>query len=51
MNLAHAHLILNHVPTVAFGVGLGLLVGGFFVKSDELDARHLNSDHLYWVVA
>lgn len=26
MNLAHVHLLLNHVPTVGFGVGLGLLV-------------------------
>jgi hypothetical protein len=41
MNLAHAHLLLNHVPTVAFGVGLGLLVGGFFVKSDELKRASL----------
>jgi hypothetical protein len=26
VNLAHVHLLLNHVPTVGFGVGLGLLV-------------------------
>ena len=26
MNLAHVHLLLNHVPTVGFGVGLALLV-------------------------
>ncbi len=26
MNLAHVHLLLNHVPTVGFGIGLGLLV-------------------------
>jgi hypothetical protein len=26
LNLAHVHLLLNHVPTVGFGVGLGLLV-------------------------
>ena len=25
MNLAHVHLLLNHVPTVGFGIGLGLL--------------------------
>jgi uncharacterized membrane protein len=25
VNLAHVHLLLNHVPTVGFGIGLGLL--------------------------
>jgi uncharacterized membrane protein len=41
MNLAHVHLLLNHFPTVAFGVGVGLLIGGIFVKSDELKRASL----------
>ena len=41
MNLAHAHLLLNHFPTIAFGVGLGLLVGGIYVASDELKRASL----------
>ena len=41
MNLAHAHLLLNHFPTIAFGVGLGLLVGGISVASDELKRASL----------
>lgn len=41
MNPAHAHLLLNHFPTIAFGVGLGLLVGGLYVRSDELKRASL----------
>jgi len=26
MNLAHLHLLLNHFPTIGFGIGLGLFV-------------------------
>ena len=35
MNLAHVHLLLNHVPTVGFGVGLGLLVLSLVGKSHD----------------
>src|SRR5579862_9286691 len=36
MNLAHVHLLLNHFPTVGFGVALGLFVFALFSKSEEL---------------
>ena len=35
MNLAHVHLLLNHVPTVGFGVGLGLLVLSLVGRSHD----------------
>ena len=36
LNLAHVHLLLNHVPTVGFAVGLGLCLLGILRKSDHL---------------
>src|SRR5215475_2226601 len=36
MNLAHLHLLLNHFPTVGFGVGLGLLLVSFIAKHNDL---------------
>ena len=36
MNLAHLHLLLNHVPTLGFGFGIGLLVASLFRDSDDL---------------
>ena len=36
MNLAHLHLLLNHVPTAAFAVGLGLFLGAMIRKDDSL---------------
>jgi uncharacterized membrane protein len=36
MNLAHLHLLLNHFPTVGFGVGLGILLVALAAKSDRL---------------
>ena len=36
MNLAHLHLLLNHVPTVGLGVALGLLVASLLKKSEDL---------------
>ena len=36
MNLAHVHLLLNHFPTVGFGVGLGLLLVSVIAKHDDL---------------
>src|SRR5262245_39305080 len=35
-NLAHVHLLLNHLPTIGFGVGVSLLAGSFVRKSQEL---------------
>ena len=36
LNLAHLHLLLNHFPTVGFGVGLGLFIVALAAKSDTL---------------
>jgi uncharacterized membrane protein len=33
---AHVHLLLNHFPTVAFSIAVGLLLVSFFRKSDDL---------------
>jgi uncharacterized membrane protein len=36
MNLAHIHLLLNHFPTIGFGIGLGLFLVGLIGKNDYL---------------
>ena len=36
MTPAHLHLLLNHVPTIGFGLGLGLFVASLLVKSEDL---------------
>ena len=36
MNLPHWHLLLNHVPTVGFGVGLGLFLLAFVTRDQPL---------------
>lgn len=36
MNLAHLHLIINHVPTVGSVAALGLLLLGFLRRNDHL---------------
>ena len=36
MNLAHLHLVLNHFPIIGTVIGLGLFVGSFVGKSDDL---------------
>jgi uncharacterized membrane protein len=41
MNAAHIHLVLNHFPTVGFGVGLGLFLVALFGKSDDLKRASL----------
>jgi uncharacterized membrane protein len=33
---AHLHLLLNHVPTIGFGLGLSLYVAATVVKSEDL---------------
>ena len=36
LNLAHLHLLMNHLPTIGFGVGLALYIVAFFGKNDPL---------------
>jgi len=36
MNLAHVHLLLNHVPTIGFGFGIGLLIASLVRHSADL---------------
>jgi uncharacterized membrane protein len=36
MNPAHLHLLLNHFPTIGFGIGLGLFLVSLVVKSNDL---------------
>jgi hypothetical protein len=36
VNLAHLHLLLNHLPTVGLGIALGLLLAALLKKSEDL---------------
>jgi uncharacterized membrane protein len=36
VNLAHLHLLLNHVPTIGFGFGIGVLAASLVRGSDDL---------------
>src|SRR5688572_13617165 len=36
LNVAHPRLLLNHLPTIGFGIALCIYIGGFFSKSDSL---------------
>jgi uncharacterized membrane protein len=36
VNLAHLHLLLNHLPTVGLGIALGLLLASLLKKSADL---------------
>ena len=36
MNLAHVHLMLNHVPTIGFAIGIGLFLIALVYKDDRL---------------
>jgi uncharacterized membrane protein len=36
MNLAHIHLLLNHFPTIGFGIALALFIVALVGKNDEL---------------
>src|SRR5688572_30750448 len=36
LNLAHVHLLLNHFPTIGFGIALCIYLGAFLSKSDLL---------------
>jgi uncharacterized membrane protein len=41
MNLAHIHLLLNHLPTIGFGIGLCFYLAGYFGKDDSLKKASL----------
>lgn len=41
MNLAHAHLVLNHFPTIGMIVGLSLLIIAMSLRSDDLKRASL----------
>lgn len=36
MNSGHIHLLLNHVPTIGFGIGLALFVTALLLKQSDL---------------
>src|SRR5438034_11086296 len=39
--LTHIHLLLNHFPTVGFGIGLVLFLVGLYVNSDPFKRASL----------
>jgi hypothetical protein len=41
MNLAHVHLLLNHFPTVGFGIGLGLFIVALIAGNELLKRTSL----------
>src|SRR5215467_1491323 len=41
MNLAHVHLLLNHFPTIGFGIALALYVVAIIGKKDDLKRASL----------
>jgi uncharacterized membrane protein len=41
MNLAHVHLLLNHFPTIGFGIGLALYFAALIGKKDDLHRASL----------
>jgi uncharacterized membrane protein len=41
MNLAHIHLLLNHFPTIGFGIALGLFLVALIRNSEELKRTSL----------
>mgnify|MGYP001178141553 CR=1 FL=1 len=41
MDPTHLHLLLNHVPTVGFGVGIALFVLGIGIRSNDLKQASL----------
>jgi uncharacterized membrane protein len=36
INLAHVHLLLNHLPTIGFGLGLCIYVAAYFTNDESL---------------
>jgi len=41
MNLAHLHLLLNHVPIIGTFIGLGVFIASFIRKNDDLRSAGL----------
>ena len=41
LSTTHVHLVLNHVPTVAYIIALGLLVSALIARSDHLNQASL----------
>jgi hypothetical protein len=41
LNLAHVHLLLNHFPTIGFGIGVCLFLVGLVGKNEELKRASL----------
>jgi uncharacterized membrane protein len=41
MNLAHVHLLLNHFPTIGFGIALALYIAALIGKKDDLQRASL----------
>ena len=41
MDLTHVHLLLNHVPTVGFVIGLMLFLSSLIAKNAELKRASL----------
>src|SRR5690349_6109478 len=41
MNLAHVHLLLNHFPTIGFGIALALYFAAIIGKKDDLHRASL----------
>src|SRR5579872_3603863 len=48
MNLAHVHLLLNHFPTIGFGIALLLYIAAIIGKKDDL---HRASLVLFFLIA
>lgn len=42
MNVVHLHLLLNHIPTVGFGIGVALFVGALVAKSRDVTRAALS---------
>jgi uncharacterized membrane protein len=51
VNLAHLHLLLNHLPTVGLGVALGLLMATLLKKSEDLQEASFVAFFLLGLVA
>jgi len=41
MDPTHLHLLLNHVPTVGFGIGIALFIGSMVARSSDLKQASL----------
>src|SRR4051812_21603773 len=51
INPTHLHLLLNHFPTVAFAIGVGLLLFAVVGKSEEIKEASLVILFLLAVIA